>query len=426
MCRPKQGSVRPVRPRGRQKGLSGVFPHAPMMIRTLDDLDARGRCLGVRVDINSPLAGDGLADDARLLAHVETLNELTAGGGRLALLAHQGRPGGDSFSSLEAHAERLDDLLEAPVGYVDSTFSADARGRIVELDDGEVLVLENTRFYSEECMEFPPARAAEVHLVTKLSPVLDGYVNDAFAAAHRSQPSLVGFPSVLPSYAGRLMERELDVLGNIEATERPRVYFLAGAKVPDSLSVAEEALGKGLADAVLAGGLFANVLLHASGIDLGEASIGVLEEFDALDHLDRAEALLSAHGDRLHLPVDLAIDDGGRREVAVKELPADGPAYDIGTATIEAFGEQLAGAATAILNGPAGRVEDPEFTAGTRGVYEAAARAENSIVGGGDTGAVLRRLGVDGFDHVSTGGGAAMRMLCGDPLPAVEALRDAD
>lgn len=398
-----------------------------MPIRTLDDLVAAGRCLGVRLDINSPLDAGDLVDDARLRAHLETLDELTESNAQVVVLAHQGRPGDDDFSCLDIHARHLDGLLDAPVAYIDGIFSTDARRRIKDLEDGSVIVLENTRFYSEENIEFRPERAAETHLVTKLAPVLDGYVNDAFAAAHRSQPSLVGFTPVLPSYAGRLMARELDVLGTIENTARPRVYFLAGAKIPDSLTVAESVLGNELADVVLAAGLFGNLFLHVTGVDLGEPSRAVLRDFDAFEHVHRVESLLDDHSEKIQIPLDVAVEHhGDRRDIDVTELPSAAPAYDIGERTIEAFADSLANAATAILNGPAGRVEDPKFAAGTRGIYTAAAKASYSIVGGGDTGAVLRRLGIDGFDHVSTGGGAAMRMLAGDTLPAVEALRNAD
>lgn len=396
------------------------------MIRTLDDLVATGKRLGVRLDVNSPLVRGGLADDARLEAHLDTLSELTDDGGRVVILAHQGRPGGESFRTLEPHADRLDHLLSAPVRYVDSIFSADARDRVRSLEDGAVLVLENTRFYSEEYIEFEPSRAAETYLVECLEPVLDAYVNDAFAAAHRSQPSLVGFPTVLPSFAGRLMERELAVLGSIDETARPRVYFLAGAKVPDSLAVIENVLGHDLADEVLTGGLLGNVFLAVSGVDLGCRTEAVIEEFGADEQYDRAAALLRDYEDRIRIPRDVAFErDGTRREVPVADLPVDAPAYDLGARTIEEYGERLATAATAVLNGPAGVTENELFTTGTREVYRAATRADESIVGGGDTGAVLRQLGITGFDHVSTGGGAAMRMLAGETLAGVAALDDA-
>ena len=398
-----------------------------MGIRTLDDLDAEGARLGVRVDVNSPMANGGLADDARIRAHLDTLSELTGAGARVALLAHQGRPGGDAFSCLEPHAERLDELLDAPVSYVDSTFSGDARSRIDAMADGELLVLENTRFYSEEYMEFEPDRAAETYLVDRLVPALDAYVNDAFAAAHRSQPSLVGFPERLPSYAGRVMERELDVLGNIEDTGRPRVYLLGGAKIADSLHVADSVLDRGLADVILTAGIVGNVFLFADGVDVGEASASVIHERDSWDTVEWARGLLARHGDVIHTPLDVAVDrDGDRVEVHREDLPADAPAFDVGSATIDAYADVLSGAATAICNGPTGVFEREPFAVGTRELYSAAARAGYSVVGGGDTAAAIRQLGLDGFDHVSTGGGAALSLLTGESLPAVDALRHAD
>jgi phosphoglycerate kinase len=240
-----------------------------MAIRTLDDLPAADAAVGVRVDINSPLAeDDSLADDARLRAHVDTLAELLDAGARVAVLAHQGRPGGDEFARLESHADRLDDLLDHDVGYCDATFSAEAREAIEALDGGEAVLLENTRFYSEEYMEFDPVVAGGTHLVEGLVPALDCYVNDAFAAAHRSQPSLVGFPELLDSYAGRVMEEELDVLGAIEETPTPRSYVVGGAKVPDSVMVAEHALEHGLAEDVLVTGVVANVITPVATIVL--------------------------------------------------------------------------------------------------------------------------------------------------------------
>ena len=398
-----------------------------MPIRTLDDLAAADRAVGVRVDINSPLTDDGqLADDARLRAHVDTLAELLAADARVAVLAHQGRPGGDEFARLASHATRLDELLDAPVTYCDATFSQDARDAVADLDAGEAVVLENTRFYSEEYMEFEPARAAETYLVDRLAPALDAYVNDAFAAAHRSQPSLVGFPEHLPAYAGRVLEAELDVLGAVADTPTPRTYVVGGAKVPDAVTVAEHALEHDLADDVLVTGVVANVFLAAAGVDVGRESTAFIHDRGYENEIARAGDLLAAHDDRLHLPVDVAVErDGERHELSTSELPpADGESVlDLGSDTVAAYSDVLANTGTAVLNGPAGVFEDERFADGTRGIFEAAARAEYSIVGGGDTAAAIRRFGLSGFDHVSTGGGAALRMLTGEALPAVEALR---
>lgn len=400
-----------------------------MSVQTLDDLSVRGTTIGVRIDINSPMTETGeLADDARLRAHVDTLSELLEREGKVVILAHQGRPGGDSFTTLRAHANRLDELLDGPVKYTDATFSSDARTRIQNLEPGEAVLLENTRFYSEEYMEFSPERAAETHLVSNLASVLDAYVNDAFAAAHRSQPSVVGFPIHLPSYAGRVMEQEIDVLGNIEETAQPRAYVIGGAKVSDSLTVAESVLERELADNVLTAGLVGNVFLFADGIDLGDASAEIIHDRGYWGDIDRAAKLLEAYGDRIHLPSDVAVErEGARVELLLADLPPESneAAMDIGQATLGDYADILESAGTALLNGPAGVFEDERFAHGTTGLYEAATHASNSIVGGGDTAAALRSLGVSGFDHISTGGGAALRMLTGEPLPAIQALEDA-
>ncbi|WP_049923435.1 phosphoglycerate kinase [Halopiger djelfimassiliensis] len=398
------------------------------MIATLDELDVEGTTVGVRVDVNSPVDDDGaLADDARLRAHVDTLSELLERGGRVAVLAHQGRPGSDDFVSLASHAERLAELLGRPVDFVDATFSETARDAVRALGNGDCLVLENTRFYSEEYMEFDPDRAARTHLVEGLAPVLDAYVNDAFAAAHRSQPSLVGFPTVLPGYAGRVMETELDVLGSIEETAEPRVYVLGGAKVPDSIDVAWSVLEKGLADHVLTAGVVGNVFLIADGVDLGDASSDFIYDQGYWDEIDRAADLLDAYGDQIALPRDVAVSrDGSRHEVGVNALPPrDGEAaMDIGESTLSYYRRILNDAETVVLNGPAGVFEEDAFQKGTRQLYDTATTAPTSIVGGGDTASALRRLGVDGFSHVSTGGGAALRMLTAERLPAVTALEN--
>lgn len=399
-----------------------------MPIETLDDLAVQGTTVGVRIDINSPLTDDGeLADDARLRAHVGTLSELLERGGRVAVLAHQGRPGGDEFGDLEPHAERLDELLDAPVDYSDATFSADARRAVENLGDSEAVVLENTRFYSEEYMEFSPERAGRTVLVDRLVPVLDAYVNDAFAAAHRSQPSIVGFPDRIPSYAGRVMERELDVLGDIESTPEPRTYVIGGAKVPDSMAVVENVLERGLADTVLTTGVVANVFLLADETDLGDASADFVYEQGYWDEIDHAADLLGEYGDRIRLPEDVAVErDDERHELSVLDLPPgdDEAVMDVGSGTVAAYREVIRESGTVVLNGPAGVFEDETFTDGTRGIFEAATEAEYSIVGGGDTAAAIRKFGIEGFDHVSTGGGAALNMLTDKELPAVEALRD--
>lgn len=393
------------------------------MIRTLDDLSLDGIAVGVRIDVNSPLSVDELADDARLRAYVDTLGELLDRGARVAVLAYQGRPGSEDFSSLRPHADRLDDLLEFPVSYTDGLLTTEARERIEALSPGEALVLENTRFYSEEYMEFKPERAARTRLVERLAPALDAFVNSAFAVAHRSQPLLVGFPQVVPGDAGRVMERELEALGRIEESPIPRVYVLGGAKAGDSVDVARSVLERGLADRVLTADVVGNVFLLGSGVERGTESAELLYEQGYFDEIDAAGDLLDAY-DEVELPTDVAVDrDGEREEVKINHLPADAPAKDIGAETIAGYSLVLENAGTVILNGPAGIFEEEAFADGTEGLYRAPTSAEHSVVGGGDTAAALRRLGISGSDHVTTGGGAALRMLTDGEMPAVEALR---
>lgn len=392
------------------------------MIKTLDDLESIGKIIGVRVDINSPLDGDKIADDSRLRSHLETLSELASNGSRVVLLAHQGRPGDESCITLESHASKLGELLDSPVHYVRGTYSKIALDKIKELEIGHILVLENTRFCPDEYVEMKPIEAAETKFIATLSSVFDAYVNDAFATAHRSHPSLVGFPCLLPSYAGRLMQKELEVLGNIHELPTPRVYFLAGKKTIDSLAVAEATLKSDLADEILAAGVFGNFLLHCAGFDLGNPSVDILESNGILEYIDRGKSLLEEYKDKIKLPIDVAFENEGRREKLIDSLPADGPIFDIGSKTIEMFSKVLESASTTILNGPAGLAENPQFRKGTIEIYNAATRSKNSIVGGGDTIALLHQFGIHKFSHISTGGGAAMRILSGETLPAIEAL----
>lgn len=394
-------------------------------MRTLDEIDVSDTIVGLRVDLNSPIAGDGsIRDDARFRAHLPTIEELLQRDARLALLAHQGRPGGDDFTSLEVHAAHLNELIDPPVRFVDSTFASAARTAITELRTGEAVVLENTRFYSEEYMEFDPDRAGETHLVARLSEVFEVFVNDAFAVAHRSQPSVVGFPQHLPSYAGRVMERELEVLSDLRTTPEPRMAVLAGAKLAGAIDVLERFLDERVVDEVAVGGLLANLFFVAGGFDPGSSTVNDLTDRGYADEVDRAANLLDRFSDAIVLPEDVAVDVSDDRSiVTVEEFPIDAVPRDIGDATAAAWADRIAESETVICNGPLGLVEDPRFVHGTDAVFSAMASADMAIAGGGDTAASIRTLGIEGFDHVSTGGGAAMTLLSGRELPGVTALR---
>lgn len=396
-----------------------------MDARTLDDAVISERTVGLRVDINSPIEDGRPADDARFQAHLGTIEELLERNGAVVVMAHQGRPGGDDFTSLAGHAEHLGELLGREVAYVDAVCSTDARRAIDELAAGELLCIENLRFASEELLTLDPVAPAETHLVTRLSSVLDVYVNDAFAVSHRSQPSVVGFPAVLPSFAGRLMTREVSMLGDLEASPAPRIALLAGAKVDDSLTVLERLLTEELVDRVLVGGVVANAFFLGAGYDPGPATEQDVAERGYAGTVDWTATLVDRFGDRIVLPNDVAVPvNDGRDIIEVDAFPLAGDAVprDIGPATIDAWRSLLSSASTVICNGPLGQFEDERFADGTAGLFEAAAGVEQAIAGGGDTSAALGRFGIDGFTHVSTGGGASLALLSGSTLPGVEAL----
>jgi phosphoglycerate kinase len=396
-------------------------------MRSLDELNPAGKRILVRVDFNSPVdpATGRILGDKRIRAHTDTVRRLADEGAVVVLLSHQSRPGRADFTTLETHAERLSRVLGRDVEYIDAVFGSRVREAVSDAEPRDVLLLENARFYSEEYIEMPPEEAAETHEVRRLAPLFDAYVNDAFSAAHRSQPSLVGFPRRLPAYAGELMEREIDVLGSLDEAPDPLVLSLGGAKVKDALGVVENVAENATADSVLLSGAVGNLFLVAEGVETGEGTTEFLREEGFLELVDDARELLEEYGDLLETPEDVAVEiDGERVEVGVEELPVEEPAFDIGIETVAEFAATLRDAGTAVVNGPPGVYEEELFKRGTREILSASVEADYSVAGGGDTAAAIDSLGVTGFDHVSSGGGASTAMLSGDELPGVEALKE--
>jgi phosphoglycerate kinase len=396
-------------------------------MRSLDELNAAGKTVLVRVDFNSPVdpATGRILDDKRIRGHAETVRRLADEDAVVVLLSHQSRPGRADFTTLETHAERLSRILGREVEYVDAVFGKRVDGRVEEAKPGDVLLLENARFYSEEYIEMSPEEAAETHEVRRLAPLFDAYVNDAFSAAHRSQPSIVGFPRRLPAYAGDVMAREIDVLGSLDDAPEPLVLALGGAKAKDALGVVRNVAQNGSAEKILLSGVIGNVFLAADGVELGDGTTSFLEDNGLLGLIDEARQLLEDHRDLLQLPSDVAVEiDEERVEVEVEELPVESAASDIGIETVAEYAATLRGAGTAVVNGPPGVYEEVPFERGTLEVLSAASKADYAVAGGGDTAAAIDSLDVTGFDHVSSGGGASTAMLSGEDLPGVEALED--
>lgn len=398
-----------------------------MKFPTLDDVDVKGKTVLLRVDINSPLdpSTGEILDDKRIRECAPTIRELASKGAKVVILAHQGRPGDEDFTTLEKHAVKLREVTGLDVKYVEDVFGPSALSAIRELKPGDVLLLENVRFCAEESLKGSPEEMAKTFLVKKLSGVADIYVNDAFGAAHRDQPSLVGFGAVLPTYAGRLMERELRGLGRALEPERPCVYVLGGGKAKDSMVMIENILSRGIADRVLTGGLLSQAFLAARGIDIGGTNLKILAEKGFDKEVDRARRLLSQYGDRIVTPVDVVVDrDGVPSEIPVDELPTEYPVQDIGSRTVRRYSEIISGAKTVVANGPLGVFEKKGYERGTFGVLEAMAKSGAfTVIGGGHMVAAAEACGLaEKMSHVSTGGGACISFLSGEKLPVVEML----
>jgi len=399
---------------------------------TLDDFDVKDKTVLVRVDFNSPVDPETkkVLSDTRIRAHGETtIKELAEKGAKVVVLAHQGRPGEPDFISLKQHAEILGRVLGKPVKFVDDVYGEKAKKAIKELKSGEILVLDNVRKFPGERKKATPEEHSKSELVMNLAPLADIFVNDAFAAAHRAHASIVGFTALLPSAAGRIMERELKALSKVlEKPEKPCVYILGGAKADDSLQISKYVLDNNIADHILTGGITGHLFLVARGYDLGKPNMELLEKKELMGLVPGIKELMSKYPGKIETPIDLAIEvEGKRKEISVEELPTEYPVYDIGTKTIEKYSQIISEAKSIVFSGPPGVYEREEFIKGTKGLFEAIANSGAfSLVGGGHSVAAVHSLGLaDKMGYISTAGGALIEFLMGKELPGVAALERA-
>jgi phosphoglycerate kinase len=375
-------------------------------VRTLDDLDVEGKRVLVRVDFNVPLDDGTITDDARIRAALPTLKELREKGAQLLLAAHLGRPKGrEEKYSLRPAADRLGELLGTEVVLAES---------LDDVPDGDVVMLENVRFEPGETKNDP-------ELAQRYAALADAYVNDAFGAAHRAHASTEAVAHLLPSAAGRLLEREVRTLnGILEDPRRPLVAVVGGAKVTDKIGVLETFLQT--ADRILVGGAMCFPFFKAQGHDVGAS---LCEE----EGLEPARRVLAAGGEKLRLPVDLVAGRAFAADTETKDLdgvdvPEGWMGLDVGRRTAASYAEVIRDAGTVFWNGPMGAFELEPFAAGTRVVAEAVAATEAvTVVGGGDSAAAIAQFGLaDRVTHLSTGGGASLELIEGKALPGVEAL----
>ncbi len=396
----------------------------------IKDFKLKGKLVLARVDMNSPIdpmSGEFL-NIRRVIGSSRTLKALSDKGAKVVVLAHQGRPGEEyDFTTMQTHAQELSKILGKKVRYIDDIFGTYAKEEIKKLKDGEILLLENIRFYSEELLDRPADSQLKCHLVHELSGLFDYYVNDAFATAHRSQPSLVGFAYQLPAMAGVTMEEELEVLGKVlKSPKKSTIFMLGGTKAKDSMKVIDKALTNGYADKILTSGLVALIFLAAKGYDLGTPT----KEFMRGKGLDKlvpyGQELLKQFEDHIELPTDLAVNkQGSRVEVSLGELPLPYVISDIGSGTIGRYAYIISQAKTILANGPAGYIENDVFAQGTNALVEAMSKSKAfTVIGGGHLAVNAEKLGLQKkIDHISTGGGACILFLAGERLPVINALK---
>lgn len=402
-----------------------------MSIKSLEDLLAEGvsgRGVLVRSDLNVPLDGDTITDPGRIIASVPTLKALSDAGAKVVVTAHLGRPNGepDPKFSLKPVAAALADKLGRHVQLAGDVVGSDALARAEGLTDGDILLLENIRFDARETSKDDAERLQLAKALVELVGDDGAFVSDGFGVVHRKQASVYDVATLLPHYAGTLVDTEVKVLAQLtDSTQRPYAVVLGGSKVSDKLAVIENLATK--ADSLIIGGGMCFTFLAAQGLSVGSS---LLEE----SMVETCRKLLDDYGDVLHLPVDIVVAekfaaDSPAETVAADKIPDDKMGLDIGPESVKRFAALLSNAKTVFWNGPMGVFEFPAFAAGTKGVAEAIIGATGkgafSVVGGGDSAAAVRQLGLpdDGFSHISTGGGASLEYLEGKQLPGIEVLQ---
>ena len=391
-------------------------------VKSVEQADVAGKRTLVRVDFNVPIKDGIVTDDTRIRAALPTIQYLVDAGARVVLMSHRGRPSGEGFEeayTLAPAAERLSELLGAPVAFASDTVGEDAQAKAAALEDGQVLLLENLRFDKREKKNDPEFCRA-------LAALGEVYVNDAFGTAHRAHASTAGVAELLPAYAGYLMLNEVGTLtGMLEDPKRPFLAILGGSKVSDKIKVIDALIEK--CDVLVIGGGMCFTFLLAQGKQVGTS----LKEEDWVERAAETLARAEAAGCRILLPTDVVVadafaEDARTQTVSVDAIPADMMGLDIGPETATVYAGAIAQAKTVFWNGPMGVFEMKAFEAGTKAVAEAvAANAEaDTIIGGGDSVAAVNKFGLaDQMTFISTGGGASMELVQGEALPGVEALK---
>ena len=408
----------------RLKEFNQVHNRKGVKVLTLDDFDLKGKTVFLRVDMNCPIDPETMeiSGTKRIEEAIETLQSLSEA--KVVVASHQGRVGNNDYTGMDKHAKVLEKLMNKKIKYVEDVIGEAAQNAIKNLEEGDVLLLDNLRLCAEENYEFTPENAANTIMVSRLSKLFDLCVLDSFPSAHRSHPSIVGFPQVLPACAGRIVEREVRNLDEIMTVAKaPHVIVLGGSKVPDRLEAIKMLIQNGRADHVLLTGLIANVFMRAQARI--KSPLGIKREEEVVG---KAHTLIGEYPDVFATPVDIAIDkDGERVEMDVREMGKGDKIFDLGPKTVEYYSKLIAGAGTVFISGPAGFFEKENFSFGTKGLLNSVANSmATTIVSGGHLTTALKQQGLaDKINHISTAGGALVLYLTGEKLPMIKALEDA-
>ena len=395
-----------------------------MKVLTLDDFSLEGKTVFLRVDMNCPIDMNtmNISGTKRIEEAIETIKALSQT--KLVIASHQGRVGNDDYTGMDKHVSILEKLLNKKIKYVEDVIGESAQKEIKNLQNGEILLLDNLRLCAEENYEFSPDDAAKTIMVKRLAPLFDLCVLDSFPSAHRSHPSIVGFPYVLPACAGRIAEREVRNLDEIMTVAKaPHVIVLGGSKVPDRLEAIKMLIKNGRADHILLTGLIGNVFMRAQARI--KYPLGIKREDEVVA---KAHALIGEYPDVFTTPVDVAIDkDGQRIEMDVRDIRTGDKIYDLGPKTVEHYSKIISSAGTVFMSGPAGFFEKDNFSYGTRRLLDAIANSmATTIVSGGHLTTALKEQGLEEkINHISTAGGALVLYLTGSKLPMIKALETA-
>ena len=406
------------------KDFNGDKKRKGVKLLTLDDFELKDKTVFLRVDMNCPINPDTMeiSGTARIEEATESINAIKDA--KIVVASHQGRVGNKDYTGMEKHAKVLEQLLNRTIKYVEDVIGVSAQNEIKNLKNGDVLLLDNLRLCAEENYEFSSAEAANTIMVRRLAKLFDLCVMDSFPSAHRSHPSIVGFSYVLPSCAGKIVEREVKKLDEIMTVAKaPHVVVLGGSKVADRLEAINLLIKKGRADHVLLTGLIGNVFMRAQARI--KSPLGIKREEEIVS---KAHSLIGEYPDVFSTPVDVAIDkDGSRVEVDVRDLNKEDKIFDLGPNTVEHYNKLISGAGTVFMSGPPGYFEKEQFSFGTKSILEGVTNSmATTIVSGGHLTLALKKYGLaDKINHISTAGGALVLYLTGEKLPMIQSLEEA-